>query len=121
MSPIERIFFWRSSCATSSTERSARSTSSRAGASRVRTLAWISYEVVSSARICALSRTIRPYSRAWPAAGTQPASSSITSTPPTSSSLPFCLSVSATVRWSILRSVSYSDSIAANTAPYCSR
>ena len=32
---------------------------------------------MSSARSCALSRTIRPYSRAWPAAGTQPASSSI--------------------------------------------
>ena len=78
---IERISFWRSSWATSSTERSARSTSSRAGASRDSTLAWISYEVVSSARICALSRTIRPYSRAWPAAGTQPASSSIASGP----------------------------------------
>ena len=56
-----------------------------------------------------------------PAAGTQPASSSIASAPPTSSSLPFCFSVSATVRWSILWSPSYSDSIAANTAPYCSR
>ena len=42
MSAIERIFFWRSSVATSRTERSACSTSSRAGASRERTLAWIS-------------------------------------------------------------------------------
>ena len=36
---------------------------------------------MSSARSWALSRTIRPYSRAWPAAGTQPASSSIVAGP----------------------------------------
>ena len=64
MSAIERIFFWRSSFATSSIDRSACSTSSRAGASRDSTLAWISYDAVSSARIWALSWTIRPYSRA---------------------------------------------------------
>ena len=39
---IERIFFWRSSVATSSTDRSAASTRSLAGASRDSTLAWIS-------------------------------------------------------------------------------
>ena len=120
-SAIDRIAFCRSSCATSSTDRSARSTRSRAGASRDSTLAWISYDVVSSARIWALSRTIRPYSRAWPAAGTQPASSSIASAPPTSSSLPCSRSASATVSGSILLSLSCSAIIAANTAPCCSR
>ena len=56
-----------------------------------------------------------------PAAGTQPASSSIAAGPPTSSSFPRCRSVSATVRWSILRSLSYSSIIAVYTAPCCSR
>ena len=41
ISRIERIFFWRSSVATSSTARSACSISSRAGASRESTPAWI--------------------------------------------------------------------------------
>ena len=53
----------------------------------------------------ALSRTIRPYSRACPAAGTHPASSSIAAGPPICSSRPSWRSASATVRWSILRDV----------------
>ena len=42
MSAMARIDFWRSSCATSSIARSARSIRSRAGASRPITPAWMS-------------------------------------------------------------------------------
>ncbi len=110
-----------SSCATSRIARSARSTSSRGGASWLWTRDWISYDARSSRRSIALSRTIFAYWRTLPTAGTEPASRSTAARPPTDSRSPACLRCSTSVSASTGSPTVCRSSIARKIRPCDSR